>query len=76
MLGMLCLALKPFFFMKLHVMNELVGFVVTQQEVRAMIGKGMSILGPGFSLDTIVEILIIGIGTISGEEGERRGGEW
>ena len=44
-----------------------------QQEVRAMIGKGMSILGPGFSLDTIVEILIIGIGTISGEEREQRG---
>ena len=69
------LPLSQKLFTKLSVMN-LWFFVATQQEVRAMIGEGMSILGPGFSLDTIVEILIIGIGTISGEEeneGERDG---
>ena len=71
---MLCLVSK--LFREASCDDEVVGFVVTQQEVRAMIGKGMSILGPGFSLDTIVEILIIGIGTISGEEREQREGEW
>ena len=35
--------------------------------MRENIGKGMAILGPTLSLDTVVEVLIIGIGTISGQ---------
>jgi hydroxymethylglutaryl-CoA reductase (NADPH) len=30
------------------------------------ISKGMAVLGPTLSLDTLVEVLIISIGTISG----------
>jgi len=38
-----------------------------QEEVRDNIGRGMSVLGPNMTLDTLVEVLLIGIGTISGE---------
>ena len=37
-----------------------------QEEVRENIGRGMSVLGPNMTLDTLVEVLLIGIGTISG----------
>lgn len=35
--------------------------------MRDNIGRGMSVLGPNMTLDTLVEVLLIGIGTISGE---------
>ncbi|XP_014209946.1 3-hydroxy-3-methylglutaryl-coenzyme A reductase isoform X2 [Copidosoma floridanum] len=38
----------------------------SQDEVRANIARGMSILGPSMTLDTLVEILLIGIGSLSG----------
>ncbi|CAK9799934.1 3-hydroxy-3-methylglutaryl-coenzyme A reductase [Anthophora plagiata] len=37
-----------------------------QEEVRANIARGMSLLGPTITLDTLVEILLIGIGSLSG----------
>lgn len=37
-----------------------------QDEVRANIARGMSLLGPTVTLDTLVEILLIGIGSLSG----------
>lgn len=38
-----------------------------QDEVRENIAKGMSVLGPTFTLDAIVECLVIGVGTMSGK---------
>ena len=38
----------------------------TQHEVRDNIAKGMAVIGPAITLDTIVEILVIGVGTLSG----------
>ena len=40
---------------------------VAQEEVRDNIGRGMAVLGPTMTLDTLVEVLLIGIGTISGQ---------
>lgn len=37
-----------------------------QEEVKANIARGMSLLGPSITLDTIVEFLLIGIGSLSG----------
>lgn len=36
-------------------------------EVKNNIAKGMSVLGPTITLDTIVETLVIGVGTLSGK---------
>jgi Sterol-sensing domain of SREBP cleavage-activation len=36
------------------------------QEVTQNIARGMEILGPAISLDTMVEALVIGVGTLSG----------
>ena len=46
-----------------------VGLVVLslQEEVRENISQGMAILGPTFTLDALVECLVIGIGTMSGQ---------
>ncbi|XP_046751611.1 3-hydroxy-3-methylglutaryl-coenzyme A reductase [Diprion similis] len=38
----------------------------SQEEVRANIARGMTLLGPSITLDTLVETLLIGIGTLSG----------
>ncbi|XP_060934707.1 3-hydroxy-3-methylglutaryl-coenzyme A reductase-like [Limanda limanda] len=38
----------------------------SQEEVRENISQGMAILGPTFTLDAVVECLVIGIGTMSG----------
>ncbi|XP_070845645.1 3-hydroxy-3-methylglutaryl-coenzyme A reductase-like isoform X2 [Chaetodon trifascialis] len=38
----------------------------SQEEVRDNISQGMAILGPTFTLDAVVECLVIGIGTMSG----------
>ena len=38
----------------------------TRHEIKENIGKGMELLGPAITLDAIVEILAIGIGTLSG----------
>ncbi|CAG5100769.1 Similar to 3-hydroxy-3-methylglutaryl-coenzyme A reductase (Blattella germanica) [Cotesia congregata] len=38
----------------------------SQEEVRTNIARGMSLLGPTITLDTLVEILLIGIGLLSG----------
>jgi hydroxymethylglutaryl-CoA reductase (NADPH) len=35
--------------------------------VRENIGKGIANLGPTMTLDTVVEVLLISIGTISGK---------
>lgn len=37
-----------------------------QEEVRENISQGMAILGPTFTLDALVECLVIGVGTMSG----------
>lgn len=37
----------------------------SQEEVRENISKGMGVLGPTFTLDALVECLVIGIGTMS-----------
>ncbi|XP_035743887.1 3-hydroxy-3-methylglutaryl-coenzyme A reductase-like [Vespa mandarinia] len=37
-----------------------------QEEVRTNIARGMSLLGPTITLDTLVETLLIGIGSLSG----------
>ncbi|XP_065321713.1 3-hydroxy-3-methylglutaryl-coenzyme A reductase-like isoform X2 [Gordionus sp. m RMFG-2023] len=34
--------------------------------VKESIGKSLTVLGPSFTLDTLVEIMVVGIGTISG----------
>lgn len=36
-------------------------------EINENIGKGMELLGPSITLDAVVEILAIGLGTLSGE---------
>lgn len=38
----------------------------SQEEVRTNIARGMSLLGPTITLDTLVETLLIGIGSLSG----------
>ncbi|KAF2879365.1 hypothetical protein ILUMI_26812 [Ignelater luminosus] len=38
----------------------------SNQEVKSNIARGMSLLGPAMTLDTIVETLVIGVGTMSG----------
>ncbi|TRY91826.1 hypothetical protein DNTS_012455 [Danionella cerebrum] len=38
----------------------------SQDEVRENIAKGMAVLGPTFTLDALVECLVIGVGTMSG----------
>lgn len=38
----------------------------SQDEVRDNIARGMAILGPTFTLDALVECLVIGVGTMSG----------
>lgn len=40
---------------------------VLQDEVRENIAKGMAVLGPTFTLDALVECLVIGVGTMSGK---------
>ena len=37
-----------------------------QEEVRENIAKGMAIIGPSLTLDTTVETLAMGVGTLSG----------
>lgn len=37
-----------------------------QEEVKKNIARGMELLGPTISLDTMVESLVIGVGTLSG----------
>ena len=39
-----------------------------QEELREKIGEGIASLGPTMTLDTLVEILILSIGTIAGEK--------
>ncbi|KTG36807.1 hypothetical protein cypCar_00042120 [Cyprinus carpio] len=39
---------------------------VSCEEVRENIAQGMAILGPTFTLDAVVECLVIGVGTVSG----------
>ncbi|KAF7655563.1 hypothetical protein LDENG_00054170 [Lucifuga dentata] len=38
----------------------------SQEEVRDNIARGMAVLGPTFTLDAMVECLVIGVGTMSG----------
>ena len=42
-------------------------YCTLQEEVHANIGKGIATLGPTMTLDTVVEVLLISIGTISGQ---------
>ena len=37
-----------------------------QDEVAKNIGCGMAVLGPTMTLDAVVEVLVIGVGTLSG----------
>ncbi|KAG8189184.1 hypothetical protein JTE90_013718 [Oedothorax gibbosus] len=61
----------PFFFILMDIKRAgmLAQFALsssTQEEVRENIARGMSILGPTITLDTIVSTLVIGVGTLSG----------
>lgn len=61
----------PFFFLLIDLTKAglLAQFALsssTQEEVRENIAQGMSVLGPTITLDTIVETLVIGVGTLSG----------
>ncbi|NXN26379.1 HMDH reductase, partial [Nycticryphes semicollaris] len=61
----------PFFLLltDLSRANVLVKFALSsnsQDEVRENISRGMAILGPTFTLDALVECLVIGVGTMSG----------
>lgn len=38
----------------------------SQEEVKNNIARGMSLLGPTLTLDTVVETLVISVGTLSG----------
>lgn len=38
-----------------------------QEEVKNNIARGMALLGPTITLDTVVETLVIGVGTLSGK---------
>ncbi|RZC34510.1 3-hydroxy-3-methylglutaryl-coenzyme A reductase [Asbolus verrucosus] len=38
----------------------------SQEEITSKIARGMSVLGPTITLDTVVETLVIGVGTLSG----------
>lgn len=40
--------------------------LLLQDEVRDNIARGMAVLGPTFTLDALVECLVIGVGTMSG----------
>lgn len=39
----------------------------SQPEVKSNIARGMALLGPTITLDTIVETLVISVGTLSGQ---------
>lgn len=41
--------------------------LILQEVVRENIAQGMAILGPTFTLDAVVECLVIGVGTMSGK---------
>ncbi|XP_066583727.1 3-hydroxy-3-methylglutaryl-coenzyme A reductase [Prorops nasuta] len=51
---------------KAAVLAQLALSARSQEEVRANIARGMSLLGPTITLDTLVETLLIGIGSLSG----------
>lgn len=51
---------------KAGVMAQLALSSKNQEEVRANIARGMSLLGPSITLDTLVGVLLIGIGSLSG----------
>ncbi|XP_070541692.1 3-hydroxy-3-methylglutaryl-coenzyme A reductase-like isoform X2 [Ptychodera flava] len=61
----------PFFLLLIDLSkaNALAKFALSassQTEVRENIARGMAILGPIITLDTLVEALVIGVGTLSG----------
>ena len=39
-----------------------------KDEVHVNIARGMALIGPSLTLDAIVEILVVGAGTLSGEK--------
>ncbi|KAI4496990.1 hypothetical protein M0802_007938 [Mischocyttarus mexicanus] len=51
---------------KVAVLAQLALSSRNQEEVHANIARGLAVLGPPITLDTIVEILLIGIGSLSG----------
>lgn len=55
---------------KIHKKNQQPGLMYCtttfQDEVRDNIARGMAVLGPTFTLDALVECLVIGVGTMSG----------
>lgn len=61
----------PFFFLlsdlsKASLLAQFALSSYTREEVRENIARGMAILGPSLTLDTLVETLAIGVGTVSG----------
>lgn len=74
--GQVCLELqfpgatKMFTLCVLRHWNQLLWLVccatTSQDEVRENIARGMAVLGPTFTLDALVECLVIGVGTMSG----------
>ena len=62
----LFLFLLPIDFSKTTVLARLALNANNEGEIKLNIAKGISLLGPGITLDMIVETLLIGIGTLSG----------
>ncbi|KAL7988958.1 hypothetical protein Chor_007877 [Crotalus horridus] len=70
-LGIAGLEALPFFLLLIDLSraSALAKFALSsnsQDEVRENISRGMAILGPTFTLDALVECLVIGVGTMSG----------
>lgn len=72
MLEISCFRDAFFFFLlvidlnKARLLAQIASSSRNQEEVRANIARGMTLLGPTITLDTLVEILLIGIGSLSG----------
>ncbi|XP_050843321.1 3-hydroxy-3-methylglutaryl-Coenzyme A reductase [Serinus canaria] len=63
---LVCLAVEIFNLMFRIEHCPMAEIFLSRMEVRENISRGMAILGPTFTLDALVECLVIGVGTMSG----------
>ena len=56
---------RPDIWLFIHCISML--FVTLQNDVSDNIARGMALLGPNITLDTLVTTLVIGVGTLSGQ---------
>ena len=68
-----CREVLPFFLLIIDLSKAcaLANFALSssnQQEVLDNVAKGVSIIGPAMTLDTVAEVLVIGVGTLSGSQ--------